>query len=154
MLIKLILLLTLVPLVELALLVHLTRLWNSLALTIGIVLATGLIGALLARHEGARVLRGIRSSLERGEIPADGLLDGLLILIAGALLITPGLLTDALGFILLAPPTRMPIRTGLKAWAKRKIGTGRMHAWGGAPFQPINEEPPPGSPPIEDGEAR
>jgi UPF0716 protein FxsA len=152
MLLKLILLLTVVPLLELVLLVHLTRLWGSLPLTIAIVVATGVFGALLARHEGARVLRGIQASFGRGELPADGLLDGLLILIAGALLITPGLMTDCLGFMLLLPVTRSPIRSAVKRWAKRKIAAGDIRAWQQGGFQPIDRQPPPGSPPIEDEE--
>jgi UPF0716 protein FxsA len=150
MLLRLILLLTLVPLLELVLLVQLTRLWHSLALTIGIVLATGVIGALLARHEGSRVLRGIRSSFERGEIPADGLLDGLLILVAAAFLVTPGLITDTVGFMLLIPFTRVPVRSTIKAWARRRIAAGNLRFWQDGGFGPIRDEPPPGAPPIED----
>lgn len=152
MLLKLLLLLTLVPLAELALLVYLTGVWDSLPLTIGIVLLTGVIGALLARHEGGRVLRGIRGSLEQGEIPADGLLDGLLILIAGALLITPGLMTDALGFALLIPLTRVPIRRALKRWGRRRMLSGDLRVRQHGGFRPVHHEPPPGSPPLEDEE--
>jgi UPF0716 protein FxsA len=126
MLIKLILVMTLVPLAELALLVQLTRLWDSLLLTIGIVLATGLIGAALARHEGLRVWHRIEGSLAAGQIPGNSLLDGLLILIAAALLITPGLMTDAVGFLLLIPPTRTAVRKLLTRWLRGKIEAREM----------------------------
>lgn len=121
MLLRLILLMTLVPLAELALLVQLTILWDSLLLTIGIVLATGLFGAALARHQGLKVWRRIRDSLSAGELPADSLLDGLFILLAAALLVTPGLLTDAFGFLLLIPPTRKVARRLAKRWFLRRI---------------------------------
>jgi UPF0716 protein FxsA len=150
MLYKLILLLTLVPLIELFLLVRLTQLWGSFYLTVGIVAGTGLLGAVLARHEGARVWRRANERLARGELPADGLLDGVLILLAGALLITPGLLTDGVGFLLLIPPTRALVRGAVKRRLRMRIlgaGPPGRGEWG---VRPIHEEPPPGAPPLED----
>jgi len=147
---KLILLLTLVPLVELLLLVRLTQLWGSFWLTVGVILGTGLLGAVLARREGLRVFSHVREQLARGELPADALLDGVLILLAAALLVTPGLLTDACGFLLLIPPSRSLIRRMVKKWARRKIQAGTMHVYTAADFGPIQDTPPPGSPPLED----
>ncbi len=149
MLLKLILLLTLVPLVELFILVKLAEA-TSFLLTVGIVLGTGVLGAALARLEGLRVLANMQGQLDRGELPADGILDGVLILLAAALLVTPGLITDACGFLLLAPPTRHLVRGWLKRWVTRRISTGQggFHTMGG--FHAIHDQPPPGAPPMED----
>ncbi|KPK59983.1 MAG: hypothetical protein AMK73_08375 [Planctomycetes bacterium SM23_32] len=146
---RLILLLTLVPLVELLLLVRLTQLWGSFALTVLIIVGTGLIGAVLARREGLRVLGRVQERLRRGELPADGLVDGVLILLAGALLITPGLITDAAGFLLLIPPSRAAVRALLKRRIRRMITEGQATVWG-TRWRPIDDEPPPGAPPMED----
>ena len=83
------------------------------AVTIGLVLGTGVLGASLARREGIRALQRIRDSLAAQRVPAAELVDGALILAAGLLLITPGLLTDGAGFLLLAAPTRRAFRTRL-----------------------------------------
>lgn len=64
-------------------------------------MVTGTVGATLARYQGLRTLFKIRSDIARGSMPAPHLLDGLMILIAGALLVTPGMITDAVGFALL-----------------------------------------------------
>lgn len=149
---KLILLLTAVPLVELYLLVRLTQLWDSLLLTILLVIVTGIVGATLARLEGLRVLRNIQHSMERGELPADGLMDGVMILVAGALLITPGVLTDAAGFLLVIPFTRVPVRNFIKRWMRKNMETHGGGAFWHREFRPIEEEPPPGYPPMEDEE--
>ena len=109
---RLLLLFTLVPLIELALLVKLGQM-TSVAMTIGIVILTGIIGAYLARREGIKAWRRLEKSIREGVSPADELIDALLILIAGAVLITPGLLTDLFGFGLLIPPMRRWVRNKL-----------------------------------------
>ena len=114
MLVKLLLLFTLLPIVELALLLYLADA-TSWQLALGIVLATGILGAMLARRQGWRTSQRIREQLARGPMPGDALLDALLILIAGALLVTPGVLTDAVGFLLLIPPCRRLIKRRLVA---------------------------------------
>ena len=93
MLIRLILLFTVIPLIELYLLIQVGRYLGSFQ-TIMIVLITGIIGGLLARSQGLSVQRQIRVDLQKGIIPTDSLIDGCFILIAGALLITPGMITD------------------------------------------------------------
>jgi len=101
----LLLLFTLVPLTELGILVWIgTR--TSVWFTLGIVVATGLLGAALARWQGWRTAAKIRSELQADRIPASALSDAPLIFLAGVLLITPGILTDILGFGLLVPPIR------------------------------------------------
>lgn len=105
MLLKLLVLFTAVPLIELYLLLLVGRVIGALW-TILIVVLTGGLGGLLAKREGLAVLRRVRERLDGGELPGDELLNGAIILVAGALLITPGVVTDFLGLLGLLPPTR------------------------------------------------
>jgi UPF0716 protein FxsA len=114
MFLRLLLLFTVVPLLELFLLVKLGTV-VGVGPTIALVIFTGVLGAWLARQQGIGVLRRLRAELEAGRLPAGALIDGLLILVAGAVLLTPGLLTDALGFVLLIPPSRAVVRRILAA---------------------------------------
>lgn len=119
MFVRLLLLFTVVPLVELFLLVKIGSL-IGVAPTIAIVIVTGILGAWLARRQGLNVLKRLNEELAQGGIPKDALIDGLLILIAGAVLLTPGLLTDAFGFFLLVPQGRALVRKSVgKAFAKK-----------------------------------
>ena len=119
MFVRLLLLFTVVPLVELFLLVEIGSL-IGVAPTIAIVIVTGFIGAWLARRQGLNVLKRLNEDLAKGGLPTDALIDGLLILIAGAVLLTPGLLTDAFGFFLLVPQGRALIRSSVaKVFAKK-----------------------------------
>ncbi|MFC4247388.1 FxsA family protein [Natribaculum luteum] len=88
--------------------------WFSWVAMVLLVVLTGLVGMLLVRAEGRRTIRKIQRSLERGEPPTNQLLDGALLIAAGAFLLTPGLVTDLIGFLLVLPPTRIPIRAGIK----------------------------------------
>jgi len=108
----LLLLFIVVPFVELALLLKLAELtsWRD---TLLLVIVTGLVGTWLARSQGIRTYRKIQQSLAAGQMPTDSLLDAAMIFVAGALLLTPGILTDLLGFSLLFPPTRLLYRRGL-----------------------------------------
>lgn len=122
MLFRLFLLFTSVTLIELYLILFLWRAtgpWVTLALVFG----TGILGAWIARAEGLRVLLGIRRKLETGQIPADEMIDGVILLLAGALLLTPGMLTDIVGLLGLLPPVRAQLRERAKArfrrWADR-----------------------------------
>jgi len=81
---------------------------------VALVVLTGLIGMLLVRAEGRRTLAKTQRSLAAGKPPTNQLLDAGLLIAAGAFLLTPGLVTDLLGFLLVIPPTRIPIRAGLK----------------------------------------
>ncbi len=95
----------LVPLVELWLLVLLAD-WVGLTGTIVIALGTGVVGGVLARSEGLKVWRAWRSALQEMRAPEAGLAEGLLILVGGVLLITPGVLTDLSGALCVIPPSR------------------------------------------------
>ena len=105
MLARLILLFTIVPILELALLIQTGR-WIGLWPTLGLVISTGIIGAALASREGLRAWRSVQRDLWEGRVPTRSVLDGLSVFVGGALLLTPGLMTDALGFALLLRPTR------------------------------------------------
>jgi UPF0716 protein FxsA len=120
MLFYLFLLFTVVPLVELAGLVWLggqTVWWVPILL----VIADGILGALLWRWQGLKVLSQIQADTVAGRVPADALIDGLLIFLAGAFLITPGMLTDFVGFALLIPPIRVAVKRFAKAWFIRHV---------------------------------
>ncbi|HMB89856.1 MAG TPA: FxsA family protein [Rhodothermales bacterium] len=97
------------PVVELALLVQVDKLIGFWP-TIGIIVMTGLIGGFLAKREELSVWQRFNARMAEGGLPGTELLDGVIILVAGALLITPGVLTDFLGFLGLIPPTRALIR--------------------------------------------
>lgn len=120
MLARLILLFTIVPFVELTILFRLAR-WISWGPTIAIVLLTGVLGAGLARQEGLKVLQRIQRDLEAGQAPTVPLVEGALILVAGLLLVTPGVLTDLCGFALLIPPLRRRVRRWLQAWFTKRV---------------------------------
>ena len=92
-----------------------------------IVVMTGVIGAWLARAQGLMVMLQIQRDLAEGRMPAPRMIDGMMILIAGALLITPGLITDAVGFLLLAPPVRVLIRGWLRQMLERKLKDGSLN---------------------------
>ena len=119
---KLLLLFIVVPMVELALLIKLGSLIGVLD-TILLIIFTGAAGAILVRTAGIQCLFTVRQQLQSGIFPADELCSGLLILIAGALLITPGLLTDSVGFALLVPNVRSVIKTRLRAYLEKKVAS-------------------------------
>jgi UPF0716 protein FxsA len=132
MLARLILVFTVIPLLELYLLFKITEWTGSAALTFGLVVATGVIGALLTRHQGFYIWGRIQAELKAGKLPTDVILDGLFVFIAGVLLITPGVLTDCIGFTLLIPPARNLLKRILIARLRGKL---QMHAWSNAPAQ-------------------
>jgi UPF0716 protein FxsA len=124
MFLRLLLLFTVVPLVELFILVKLGSVVGVLP-TIALVILTGVLGAWLARQQGLGVLKRLTTDLDQGRLPAEALIDGLLILIAGAVLLTPGLITDGLGFYLLIPQGRAAVRKLVAARFADRPGAGR-----------------------------
>lgn len=92
--------------------------------TVAIVVVTGFVGAALARQQGFMVLQGIQRDMAEGRMPAPRMMDGVMIMAAGILLITPGLITDAVGFLLLIPPVRREIRIWLRRRIERKLQDG------------------------------
>lgn len=112
MFLRLLVLLTVVPFVELTILLRLADGFGWGA-TLALVVITGVIGAWLARREGLKVLTRIRTDLNAGVAPTGAVVDGALILVAGIVLVTPGILTDLCGFALLVAPIRR--------WARRRL---------------------------------
>ncbi|MFQ5490285.1 MAG: FxsA family protein [Phycisphaerae bacterium] len=126
MLFGLILLFVALPLAELALLIRIGRAIDVIP-TIALVAVTGILGAALARHQGLRSLRRIQTDLHQGIMPAAEMLDGLMILLAGAVLVTPGVITDAIGFALLVPPIRTFVRKRLADHFKASMTVMHQH---------------------------
>ncbi len=112
--------LLLVPLVDVLLLVVLATDLGPVQIgpvaTVAVVVLTALLGLLLVRAEGRHTIRKIQRKLAEGTPPTNELLDGAFLLIAGALMLTPGLITDLIGLLLVLPPTRYPIRVVVKRY--------------------------------------
>jgi UPF0716 protein FxsA len=121
MLIRLAMLFILLPLVELALLLFITDKFESWFATLALVILTGVVGAWLARREGLNCYRRVQQQVAQGQLPADSLLDGLMILIAGAFLVTPGIITDSVGFALLVPRIRRTVRRQIVERIKARL---------------------------------
>lgn len=115
-LLKLFLAFTIIPFIEIYLLIKLGSFLGAFN-TVIIVILTAFFGALLARYQGFQTALKVRESLERGEMPAEELMDALLILLAGIVLLTPGFLTDLAGILILIPSTRFMF----KRWLRKKF---------------------------------
>ncbi|MCF8039187.1 MAG: FxsA family protein [Desulfohalobiaceae bacterium] len=120
MFIKLFLAFTLIPVAEIYLLIKLGGAIGALN-TIVVVILTALAGAYLARLEGMRTLKQLRTNMEQGAMPAGELLDALIIFAAGIVLLTPGFLTDIAGLLLLFPLTRRYIKHWLRSRIEDKM---------------------------------
>ncbi|QQL46152.1 FxsA family protein [Sulfuriroseicoccus oceanibius] len=138
---RLLLLFISIPLIETVLFIKIgSRIgWDT---TLLVILITGFLGAALTRRQGMRALSKFRQASAEGRLPANEAIDGLLILIAGAILLTPGFLTDAAGFALLVPGVRRIVRStvGKSLAGKVKVVGGGMPGaspfpGGGSPFQ-------------------
>ena len=116
MLLKLFLAFTIIPIIEIFLLIEIGSIFGALT-AVTLVILTGFLGAFLARMQGLQTLYRIQESLREGRMPSGELLDALLIVIAGLVLLTPGFLTDSAGFLLLIPATR----NFIKYWLRRQI---------------------------------
>ena len=126
MLFKLLLLFITVPFVELALLLYIADL-TGWRFTLALVIVTGLVGSVLARAQGFRTYRQIQSELGAGRLPAQSMLDAVMIFVAGALLLTPGVLTDIFGLSLLIPSCRAFYRRRLVDRVKGRFGIRTMN---------------------------
>lgn len=120
---KLILAFTLIPFVEIYLLIEIGQVVGALP-TVLLVVLTGVAGAALARSQGIATMLTIRDNLQRGIMPAEEMLDGVLILVAGVVLVTPGFMTDIVGLLLLVPTVRAWLKKHLKknilVWSNRQ----------------------------------
>lgn len=128
------------PVLELALLVQVDKLIGFWP-TIGVIVFTGLLGGYLAKREGLSAWQRFNRRMNEGGLPGKELLDGVIILVAGALLITPGVITDFIGFLGLLPPTRAVIRKYVLKRMNRALERGTVNvnvagyqAWSAHPF--------------------
>lgn len=122
---KLIFAFIIVPLVDLFILLQLASIIGALE-TFAIVVVTGIVGGYLAKTQGFQTIRRLQYRINQGESPSQEMADGALILVGAALLVTPGLLTDTAGFILLLPYTRPYVRRILTSYFKKKAEKGRI----------------------------
>jgi UPF0716 protein FxsA len=125
---RFLLLFILVPLLELYILIKIGGYLGAFQ-TVTLVVLTALLGVVLVRFEGLKTLQQIRQSLSQGIVPAEEMVDGVLIFVGGILLITPGVLTDLFALVLLVPYTR----TIFKRWLRRRFD--RMVAAGNVRLQ-------------------
>ena len=120
-----------VPLAEIYVLLEVGQIIGVLP-TIGLVVLTAVIGVTLIRAQGLSTLMRAHQSLDRGELPAVPMLEGAFLLVAGALLLTPGFVTDTIGFLCLVPPLRRHL---IETFLARRLAAGMVHT-----------EPPPRDP--------
>lgn len=126
MFIRLLILFTLIPVIELYVLLKVGAL-IGIGSTVLLILLTGVAGAYLARTQGFDLLRRIQMEMDQGRLPAGELLDGAMVLTGGILLLTPGFCTDLFGFFLLVPLTRNFLKKFLQRWLLSMSSNGRIH---------------------------
>ncbi|MBE0376812.1 UPF0716 protein FxsA [Pseudoalteromonas prydzensis ACAM 620] len=117
------LLFILVPIIEIALLIQVAEVIGGFA-TITLVIITAIVGAKLVRTQGMGALQNVQSQMAQGQMPAKELFTGLCVIIAGILLLTPGIMTDVFGFLLLTPAIRNKLAAGLASQATVRMSAG------------------------------
>lgn len=118
-----------VPFVELFVILQVGRAIGALN-TIAVLILVSVVGAWLVKREGLGVLRRAQERMSRGAVPGRELVDGVLILFAGALLLTPGFVTDAVAVLLLLPPVRATVRAAATRRLRRRA---EFRGFGGGP---------------------
>jgi UPF0716 protein FxsA len=126
----LVLLFLVVPLVELYVIIQVGQAFGALN-TIALLIIISAVGGWLVKREGMSVWRRFQTQVESGQVPGREIADGVMILFAGALLMSPGFLTDLLGISLLLPPVRAVVRTAVMRRAERRAGIYRIGEFGG-----------------------
>ena len=139
---RLLILFIVVPVLELLLLIEIGQRVGTLA-TVALVMGTGILGASLARQQGISTLARVRKDLDEGRVPAEPIVDGVLILLAAAVLITPGVLTDLVGFLCLVPAFRRVVKRFLKRRFERAMqdGTVGVTVASDGPGDPLRRPP-------------
>ncbi len=125
MFLRLLLLFTLIPVLEIYVILQVGHVLGPLP-TIGLIILTGIAGAYLARTQGFDIVRRLQQEMTQGRLPAESLLDAALVLAGGLLLLTPGFCTDLAGFSFLVPVTRNWIKDVVRRWMKRMIEQGHI----------------------------
>jgi UPF0716 protein FxsA len=119
---KLFILFALIPVIELAILIKVGSI-IGVGYTILLVIGTAMIGAYLVRLEGLNIMLRFQKNMSEGIFPTEEIFDGAMVLVSGALLLTPGLVTDTVGFALVFPPSRKVIKGYLKSFVKARTRT-------------------------------
>lgn len=125
MFVRILLILLIVPIVELALLLRITR-WIGFLPTLGLLIITAVLGTYLVRREGTLVWKRLQDRLRSGALPGAEIVDGVIILASGIVLIAPGVISDVLGIAGLIPLTRRAIRRFMMRRFERSIETGTV----------------------------
>jgi UPF0716 protein FxsA len=122
------------PAVELALLIRVGMVIGTLE-TLALIVITGVVGASLARRQGLGVLLQVQREMQQGRVPGEALADGAIILLGAALLITPGVITDAIGLLCLIPVTRRGIKVLVWKWLEHQVRSGhaQVYVFSGGP---------------------
>ena len=128
MFLRLFLLFTLVPALELYLIIKVGQAIGAFN-TLLIIIFTGILGAFYARQQGVRVMTNIHWEMSEGRLPGDELINGAMLLVGGAFLITPGFLTDITGFALIFPLTRDMIKGSVTEFMRRRIERGDVRIY-------------------------
>jgi UPF0716 protein FxsA len=139
---RILLLFLIVPVVELILLIKIGSIIGTLN-TILLVIFTAFVGAYLVKTEGLNVMQRFQGNLNQGVFPAEEIFDGAMILVAGALLVTPGVITDIVGFVFVIPPTRAVIKKFIRRFVEKRFVTVNVN------FPPKPPSEPPQEPPID-----
>ncbi|MDY6770489.1 MAG: FxsA family protein [Candidatus Nanohaloarchaea archaeon] len=130
----LLLLFIVLPATDLFLLMKLAQ-WLGLYQTLIIIVTTGFAGAILYRTQSWLNMRKMQETMARGQMPDKELIDSILIIAGAILLVTPGVITDGLGFLVLLPITRPLVRKLVVAWFRRKVNSGDIQVQiGGSSF--------------------
>lgn len=117
-----------VPFVEVYIIITAGQSFGVLPTVLALVLVS-IVGAALVKQQGLDLIRRARRQMDMGQVPGRELVDGILVLLAGALLLTPGFLTDALGLALLIPPVRSVLRSGAGRWLQRRTNVRIQRGW-------------------------
>lgn len=137
-----------IPLVEIAVIIQVGD-WLGIVNTIGLLILVSVAGAWLVKRQGLGVLRRIGEQRQAGQVPAAAVFDGALILVAGALLLFPGFVTDVFGLLLLLPPVRAGVRAFLRRRYTRRlqvVRSVRTATWSQSGRPPDPPYPPPEPP--------
>ncbi len=129
---SLFILFVIMPILEMWLLIEVGSQIGSLA-TIGAVLLTAVLGASLLKQQGLHTLTRAQQRLDSGQIPATEILEGLMLAVAGALLLTPGFITDSIGFALLLPATRKALAAQLMKQGVFRVQSSYQYQYGAPP---------------------
>ncbi len=111
-----------VPALEIYLIIQVGQAFGALT-TLGIIIATGVIGASLAKRQGLSAVQRMQQAMAEGQQIGSSMAEAALVLVAGVLMLTPGFITDITGILLLLPPVRAVVARGLVKWAASRVQT-------------------------------